>query len=153
MPYTCNINKFKIERVVNWDGKELKPDGSEGWENLFGLDNEGNFTFKTTKDAYKYHRVYISFASDAVKSPIIHALNVSLTPFFSFNPNTAPVFEGVKGYELNPITLYIDHNYKDTEFKLPKIYDLDGNNVHIHYKAGKESTFMYFDKRTNGFRF
>ena len=40
-----------------------------------------------------------------------HAITFSVVPYFSINPNIAPVFEGVNGYELPEMLLYIDHDY------------------------------------------
>jgi hypothetical protein len=72
--------------------------------------------------------VYIGFGTDKVQSTVdIHALNVTVTGFFSSNTNSAPFFVGVAGDSLEPMTLLIDHNYFDQEYKLPRTADYDGN--------------------------
>lgn len=57
--------------------------------------------------------INITVKSALVSTHSVHALLVSVVPFFSINPNIAPVFEGVNGYELPEMLLYVDHDYKN----------------------------------------
>jgi hypothetical protein len=43
-----------------------------------------------------------------------------------------PVFEGVSGFELEPIVLWTGSNYIDSPYFLPKIVDPDGNKVWVY---------------------
>jgi hypothetical protein len=75
---------------------------------------------------------HISAETDTKKTPTnIHALNVSITKNLWTNANSPPQFQGVEGNSLETVILYVGDNYSKTPFKLPKTYDIDGNNVWI----------------------
>jgi len=82
-----------------------------------------------------------------------HAITFSVVPYFSINPNIAPVFEGVNGYELPEMLLYIDHDYTKQSYPLPPIVDVNGNNVWVDLSLGREGIFTYFDNSTRSFKF
>lgn len=125
MPNLCGITQFSIKKVVTSDNETLD---DYDWQKLFNIDSKGNFTFLATEELYSHYMVYVGFGTDKVQSTAdIHALNVTVTGFFSSNTNSAPFFLGVTGDSLEPMTLFIDHNYFDQEYKLPGTADFDGN--------------------------
>lgn len=76
--------------------------------------------------------VYIYSCTDQVCSDRgRNVLNLTVYPFFSFNPNVAPVFEGIVGYTLPMKDLYINYNYSDQNYTLPKVFDYDGDETYI----------------------
>jgi len=119
-PRLCNITKFTLEKVVDQDNRNVS---KETIGIKFQVNNIGNFTLLDPTEIFNHYIIYMSAESDTVKSPIVHALNVTVVPFYSTNTNAAPVFSGVDRFEFPEQILYIDHNYYETPFVLPPIID------------------------------
>lgn len=93
-------------------------------------------------------------STDAVKSVIIHALNISIVPFYSMNPNQAPLFYRVSGYRLPRITFTVynesdprnGNNSNETSsqfnYTLPVIYDPDYDDVWMDMRLGQAAIII-----------
>ena len=98
--------------------------------------------------------LYIYACSDQICSVKTRNVeNLTVVPFFSYNPNVAPVYSGIVGYKLPVKELYINHNYNSTPYTLPNTYDYDGDSVYTDIYLRNERLFTFFDNDTKSFKF
>jgi len=117
MPQLCNITKFTIEEIIDEFGiSRLKETYSNTKWPKFQISNTGNFTVLNSTRVFNHYMVYISAETALIKSKTTHTLNVTVTPFFSTNTNSPPVFREVRGFNLPDQVVYIDHDYSKTPF-------------------------------------
>ena len=113
------------------------------------IDNTGNLTVTNTTVPYEPLMLFISACSELVcTAKDLNLVNLTIYPFFSFNPNYAPLFD-IKGYELPDMDLYIGYNYYDSNYTFPLPVDADDNKMYVWLYLGKERTFTYYDNTTN----
>jgi hypothetical protein len=156
-PNQCPVTRYYINDVIDRNGDHwcyTPGTCANNYTNYFAIDNTGNLTILNTTKTTEPLMLYIYACSDLICSiRTRNVVNLTVYPFFSYNPNIAPVYSGIVGYKLPTKELYIGFNYNSTPYTLPKTYDFEGNNVYTDIYLRNERLFTFYDNTTKAFKF
>lgn len=121
---------------------------------MLEFNGDGNLTILNTSISYEPLMLYIYACSDLVCSQRgLNVVNLTIYPFYSYNPNVAPLFEGIVGYDLPTQPVYIGKNWYGRHYQLPNCSDFEQNECHVEFELGFERVFLDFDNSTWQFNY